>query len=655
MAIPGALITVLWLSLAVPVAEDQAEDLKAVMARPILERGQVIRELQAYLEPRIPRMPVVTSSAEWETVADRLRDDILNRVVFRGEAARWRDMACRVEWLDAIDGGPGYSIRKLRYEAVPGLWIPALLYVPDRVDGRVPVVLNVNGHDAQGKAADYKQIRCINQAKRGMLALNVEWIGMGQLRAEGNAHGLINAIDLCGTSGVAVHYLAMSRALDLLLARPDADPTRVAVTGLSGGGWQTIFFSSLDRRVTFCDPVAGYSSFRTRIRHFSDLGDSEQTHCDLATVADYTHLTALRAPRPTLLTFNLTDNCCFAAPHALPPLLEAAWPIYEHYKKPNNLKFHVNVDPGTHNYLRENREALYQAMGDAFFPGIAADQAREIPSEEELKSIQDLAVPLPEDNLDLNRLALQLADRQVTTRTTTGRSTPEERQQRRQELAEVVRYREQPAVVTTLDETAAGTLQVSRRRMRLGEAWTVPVVEVHDRGVEASGETHIVIADRGRQAVAERASALARQGHKVLAVDPYDLGESHPAERDYLWGLMLGTVGDRPLGLQAGEVLALARWSKGRGDRRVVLTAVGPRTATIALVAAALDPGAIDALVRDRTRSSLRSWIDDRTTFQAAPEQFCFGLLERFDIPELEALVSPRPDLRDHLDPEVAR
>ena len=58
----------------------------------------------------------------------------------------------------------------------------------------------------------------------------------------------------------------MTRGLDLLLAYPNADPKRVAVSGLSGGGWQTIFVSGLDPRVTLSNPVAGYSSFRTRIQ-----------------------------------------------------------------------------------------------------------------------------------------------------------------------------------------------------------------------------------------------------------------------------------------------------------------------------------------------------------------------------------------------------
>ena len=116
--------------------------------------------------------------------------------------------------------------------------------------GKVPVVLNVNGHTSDGKQYVPKQIRCINQAKRGMLALNVEWLGMGQLSGPGFDHYRMNQLDLCGTSGLAPFYLDMKRGLDVLLSLEHADPQRVAVTGLSGGGWQTIFFSSLDTRVT---------------------------------------------------------------------------------------------------------------------------------------------------------------------------------------------------------------------------------------------------------------------------------------------------------------------------------------------------------------------------------------------------------------------
>ena len=160
------------------------------------------------------------------------------------------------------------------------------------------MILNTNGHEGTGIANDYIQIRCINEAKKGALALNFEWLGMGQLKTDGFSHTRSNQLDLVGTNGVALHYLSQKRGLDILLAHPNADPSRVAVTGLSGGGWQTILISSLDPRVTIAAPVAGYSSFVTRAQFPEpDLGDSEQTPVDLARIADYTTLTAMRAPK----------------------------------------------------------------------------------------------------------------------------------------------------------------------------------------------------------------------------------------------------------------------------------------------------------------------------------------------------------------------
>ena len=240
----------------------------------ILAPQQTLDETRRFAAARIPEVPTFQTAAEWQQYADVTRKAALERVVFRGAAEEWRKAWTKVERLDVIDGGPGYRIQKLRLEVLPELWIPALLYLPDNVSPKAPVFLNVNGHDALGKAAEYKQARCIHMARNGIIALNLEWFGMGQLRTPGFVHGRMNQLDLCGATGIAPFYLAMSRSLDFLLSVENADRTRVGVAGLSGGGWQTIFISSLDPRVTLCNPVAGYSSFRTRIDNFSDLGDS---------------------------------------------------------------------------------------------------------------------------------------------------------------------------------------------------------------------------------------------------------------------------------------------------------------------------------------------------------------------------------------------
>src|SRR5262245_24502154 len=381
-------LAVLFLGVASASRAADQPALQAFLDREVIGPRQTLVESQEYLDARVPRMPEVKTREEWERHAERMRKEVLERVVYRGQAAAWHDAPLKVEWQETIKGGPGYRIKKLRYEALPGLWIPALLYEPETLSGKVPVILNVNGHDANGKAAPYKQIRCINLAKRGMIVLNVEWLGMGQLRTPGYRHYCMNQLDLCGTSGLAPFYLCMKRGLDVLLGHPNADPERVAVSGLSGGGWQTIWISALDTRVKLANPVAGYSGFRTRIKHHKDLGDSEQTPCDMATVADYTHMTALLAPRAALLTYNSKDECCFESGYALPPLLEAAGPFYRLYDKSKSLRPHVNDNPGTHNFEIDNRQAFYRMIGDHFFPGDERYLRDEIPCKDEVKPAQ---------------------------------------------------------------------------------------------------------------------------------------------------------------------------------------------------------------------------------------------------------------------------
>ncbi len=621
----------------------QTNLLAPLLARNIIGPNLALAEIQSYTENRVPLMPALKSAAEWENEAARLRREALNDVIFRGEASQWRDAKSKVEWLDTIAGGPGYTIRKLRYEALPGLWIPALLYLPEKITGKVPVHLAVNGHDALGKAAPYKQIRCINLAKRGVISLNAEWLGMGQLRSPGFAHYTMNQLDLCGSSGIAPFYLALSRALDILLALPEADPQRVAVSGLSGGGWQTIFISALDTRVTLANPVAGYSSFRTRARNFGDLGDSEQTPSDLATVADYTHLTAMLAPRGALLTYNAKDQCCFATGHALQPLLEAAQPVFKLFKADAKLRWHSNHVPGTHNFDQENREVFYRMLGDTFFPGDTKFDAKELAVEAEVKKAEELNVPLPADNLDFNQLATRLAKDLPRGISTALSVVPSSRLQQAQRalLGGVVHAKHYTVTAELAGAETTNDVTATHWRLKMGDAWTVPAVEL-TQGAPRS--TVILVGDVGRKGLSAEAAQLLADGHRVVAVDPFYFGESRIDQKDFLFALLVAAVGDRPLGLQASQLTATARWlSTERKLGPVKLISIGPRASVFSTVAAALEEKAIAGLELRNPLGSLKEIIAKNVGVNQQPELFCFGLLEQFDVPQLRALVAPRP------------
>jgi hypothetical protein len=454
----------------------------------------------------------------------------------------------------------------------------------------------------------------------------------------------MNQLDLCGTSGLAPFYLAMSRALDVLLALPGADRERVSVSGLSGGGWQTIFISSLDPRVTLANPVAGYSSFRVRIRdHFKDLGDSEQTPCDLATVADYTHLTALRAPRPTLLTYNAKDDCCFEAGYALPPLLDAARPVFKLYGREKALRSHVNHDPGTHNYEKDNRQAFYRILGNFFFADDARYSADEIPSDKEVKTKEELEVELPASNADFNTLARSLAKDLPRSPALPADKEGAGRWQAalRDKVRQVVMANDFRVEATRAGGSEKDGLKATFWKLRLGGAWTVPVVELV-RGEPKA--TVVLLNDAGRKADPVNAERLLAAGNRVLAVDLFYFGEARLPVKDFLFALLLSAVGDRPLGLQASQLAAVARWAAAeyRGGQ-VTVVAVGPRLSTVALVAAALEEKAVGGLELHGALGSLKEVIEQSRSVDQVPEMFCFGLLEAADVKQLAALVAPRP------------
>lgn len=612
----------------------QELSLHELLARPILAPNQPVVEVKAYTASRVPALRIPTEKGAWEAYAQDIRRRVLDEVVFRGEAKRWRELPTRVEWLETIPGGPGYRIKKLRFEAVPGLWVPALLYEPETLDGKVPVVINVNGHDrADGKAADYKQIRCINQAKRGLLALNVEWLGMGQLNTPGFEHYKMNQLDLIGTSGIAPFYLSMKRAIDVALEHPHADSARVAVTGLSGGGWQTIFISSLDERVTLANPVAGYSSFVTRTQFPElDLGDSEQTPSDLASIADYTHLTAIRAPRPTLLTYNARDTCCFRAEYAVAPLMQIATPVYELFDRKTSVRRHINEDAG-HNYGRDNRESFYRMLRDFFYGGDPSFAVEEIPVDDEVKTGEQLRVALPADNLDFHRIALRLADGLPAKPTV----PPAEARKQLQALTRTPFYE---AEAKEAGDSKAGDIQAKRWNLHMGSDWTVPAVELER---PSPNGTVLLVGDGGRTSLEGEARSLLRQGKRVIAVDPFYFGESKMETEPFLFAILIAALGERPLGVQAGQLAAVARWARQRHGASVEIHAVGPRTSLAALIAAAVETDAISGARLQESFSSLRQILDLDLGVNQAPELFCFGLLEAFDVPQIAALVAPRP------------
>jgi hypothetical protein len=325
--------------------------------------------------------------------------------------------------------------------------------------------------------------------------------------------------------------------------------------------------------------------------------------------------------------------------------MDAARPIFGLFGAEDRLRSHVNDVPGTHNFEQENREKFYAMIGDFFFPGDLNFARAEIPSEAELKSAEELNVPLPEENVDFHKLAQRLAaslsrDRPMPT----DRSSAESWQRRKRDaLRSLLKVPDYKATVAEAKERTEGDLRIVTRLMKIDGVWTVPTVELAPAAGEASGIV-LLVADEGRSSAATEAARLVSAGKRVVAVDPFLFGESKIAAQDpeYTFPLFVQAVGQRPLGIQAAQLMALARWLSD-GDRPIELRAVGRRASGAALVAAALEPQMIGAVDLSGALSSFKQLIDEDIAVEKLPELFPFGLLAEFDVAEIAALVAPRP------------
>jgi dienelactone hydrolase len=602
-------------------------------------------QVRQYLLNQVAAPPQVPSTPQaWTSEAARLRRHLIDDVAFHGWPREWVDSAPRFEEIGVIETGGGYRIRKLRYEIVPGFYSTALLYEPEHPSGKMPAILNVHGHvGAVGKAIEFKQKRCIQYAKHGIAALSLDWFLHGELNDKGNDHSFGAHLDLAGANVLGIFYLEMRRGLDYLYNNPNIDRNRIGVTGLSGGGWQTIVLSSLDERVRAANPVAGFSSLRSKIEAngYSEVGDIEQLPPDFLQGLDYSYLVAMMAPRPTLLTYNAEDDCCFRAGLVKPGVYDDVRPFFKLYGKEDVFTWHENRDPGTHNYQLDNRLADYRFFGKQFdIPRL--DNEDGVVSE--IKSYDELSVGLPKDNLTILRLAQKLA-REITREPVPSDPSAKAAwsSAKRTKLKEVVRYKrvdiEQAwAVATTKrrDVQSLSYLFAASNRLSASGVWL--------RSIAQSSETApvtIVLNDDGREAGTDIVSDRLARGEQVLALDVIFTGKSWK-DQAFEFAQMLDVVGDRTIGVEAAQLIGVARWAEKRsGAAKVRIETGGIRTQLIALVAAALEPDLFSEIETRHGMHSLSYVFNLPVEFEQAPELFCLDLYKEFDVDSLEALAAP--------------
>ncbi|HYN03973.1 MAG TPA: acetylxylan esterase [Vicinamibacteria bacterium] len=323
---------------------------------------------------RQERFARVRTEADLVALQDELRRKAL--AVIGGLPAEKSPLNARVTGTIRMDG---YRIEKLVFESLPGIHVTALVYVPEGPVGKKPAVLVACGHSAVGKAYPGYQEIAVRLARRGYVVLCWDPVGQGERsqfwdEARGRSrynlvcgeHAVLgNFATIAGTSLVRYMVWDGVRAVDYLLTRDDVDAARIAITGTSGGGFQSLWIGALDARIAVvlpsCFPTALPMRMANRIFEDPD-SDPEQDPPGLVSEGiDHPGLLLLAYPRPLHVSAAVLDF--FPIEGTRKTMREVA-PFYHRFGHGDRIALSQGYHK--HQYSAENQAKAFAFLDRAF-------------------------------------------------------------------------------------------------------------------------------------------------------------------------------------------------------------------------------------------------------------------------------------------------
>ncbi len=355
-----------------------------------------------------PFDPHFQSQAEWEIRAQALREQMRVALGLWPEPPRAP--------LNAIIHGrierDDYTIEKVFFSSCPGHYVSGNLYRPRNRTGRLPAVLCPHGHWSKGrvtvnddKAIDEQiklgaeatresayapqQARCAMLARMGCVVFHYDMVGYADSTAIAHRTGFNDPeAELRLQSFMGLQTWNSIRSLDFLISLPDVDARRIAVTGESGGGTQTMILCAIDDRPAVSVPAV-------MVSYHMQGGCICENCSDLRVNTDNVEFASLVAPRPQAMiaandwTSDLETNGL--------PQIKAIYRLYGAEEKVTGKHFTF-----PHNYNQVSREFMYDWVNRWLELGQPTPVKEKPfqPLKPEEMSVFDEAHPRPADSAD---------------------------------------------------------------------------------------------------------------------------------------------------------------------------------------------------------------------------------------------------------------
>lgn len=557
----------------------------------------------------------------------------------------------------------GYHVENIIYESQPGFYVTASLFIPDNIQKPAPAILFCSGHSSGVYRLPSYQMPLLNLVKKGFIVLAFDPIGQGErlqyfdsqkgesvIGGSTKEHSYPSAqVFLLGKSMARYFIWDGIRGIDYLVSRPEVDPKRIGVHGLSGGGTQTAYISAMDERV-LASASAGYITSYKRLLESMGVGDAEQNfYHGISNGIDHADFIEVRAPKPTLIMATTRD---FFSIQGSRETYAEAKRIYNLFGKPDNIE--ITEDDFGHGYTKKNREAMY-----AFFqkhlglPGSSAEEEPEFPTAQELQktSTGQLISSLEGETV----FSLNHKD---------GENLIKKLQESRSNLTkhlpgvlssakELSGYRKP---LPTIEPVFSGRIQregycIEKYFVKGEGDYVIPYLLMIP--AKPNHKALIYLHPSGKSAEASAGGEIewfVNKGFTVLAPDMLGIGELGPCTfhgdsyiEDISYNIwFISMLIDRSItGIRTGDAVRLAGLLKKTNRINEVYGLARKEMAPVLLHAAAFDP-AISQIALIEPYSSWSSVVENRFYKPEFVHSFVPGALKAYDLPDLAASLAPR-------------
>jgi dienelactone hydrolase len=554
----------------------------------------------------------------------------------------------------------GYRVEKVIYESRPNFPITANLYVPAKARPPLPGVLFQMGHTPNGKAAEAYQRCCQGLVRLGFLVLAFDPMGQGErVYYPDAAHSRTRLASsdaehttpgkqmlLVGDTATRMQTWDAVRSLDYLAAHPLVDPKRLASTGQSGGGTQTMHLLAVDERLAAAVVCSGNTE-NFACANFNPPGSTDDAEQDLLNSAplgfDRWDVFYPFAPKPLLITVSDKDVAGTYSSNYITngwEEFEKLRKVYALAGKAKNLAW--GDTPLPHGLSYDTRLQVYNFMRLHL-------QGETKPIEEEPPTAPEKDETLYCAGGNVDSLKSDTPFRMTRAREIQKSEVPLER-------------------LLHLDRPAGAALRVLRRVPAKGvwieavEVQSAPRVWVpawlfRPRNADSAKPVLLAVDSYGRGArwrEGELYQNLALKGYSVCVPDLRGIGDlapeyergfaprarSHSDEENYSWASVI--LGKPLAGQRTADILALAAALRAYAplSGKPLIVAASGRVTVPALFAAALDPK-IAQLYLSGALVSYRSILETEE-YSTPFATFVPDILLHTDLPEIAAKLAPR-------------